>query len=75
MRTNSAVQLFEVDTAESVGAYAVENAYKLSVLLSVNLFQLDGNERHLLPHPRVEEIQRGVERLEKLAFVVLDDWF
>ena len=65
----------EVAIGGSVVADAVEDGDELAVGLTVDLTEFDGDDGHLLPHLRVEEIGAGVEGLQQLAVVVLEHWF
>ena len=52
-----------------VGADAVENGDELRILLAVNLGELDAYELHLAEDMSREEIRRGIEAGEDVAFV------
>ena len=69
------VEGLEIGRGGGVVADAVEDGDEVAVGLAIDLAELDGDDGHLLPHLRVEEIGAGVEGLQQLAVFVLEHGF
>jgi len=65
----------EIGRGGGVVADAVEDGDEVAVGLAIDLAELDGDDGHLLPHLRIEEIGAGVEGMQQLAVLVLEHGF